>query len=58
MNIVVHYPKTEQNKAVLRKKTAIVHAEAVIRHMQQLACPQKQRIKLYSEVKKACLDKR
>ena len=58
MNIVVHYPKSEQDMKELQEKVASVHAGAVLRHLQNLTCPEAQKLKLYNEIKKACHDKR
>jgi len=44
--------------AVLQKKVSVVHADAVIRHIQKLTCPQRQKMKLHSELKTACREKR
>ena len=38
----------------LQKKVATVHADAVIRHIQKLTCPQWQKMKLHNELKTAC----
>ena len=42
----------------LQKKVATVHADAAIRHIQKLTCPQGQKMKLHSELKTACREKR
>ena len=54
MNIIVHHPKSAQDLEALQKKVASVHADAVIRHLQNLTCPEAQKVKLYNEIKKAC----
>ena len=57
MNIVVHYPN-EQGMKELQKKVATAHADAVIRYLQRLTCPETQKLKLYNEIKRAFQDKR
>ena len=52
MNIIVHSPKNPQDKNELRKKVAMVHAEAVIQYIGKLFCPEEQRMKLHDEIKK------
>ena len=46
INIIVHYPKTEEGWRELRKRMAIVHADAVLNSVQKLNCPTWQKIKL------------
>jgi len=58
LNIIVHYPKCEHDVAALQQKVATVHADAAIRHIQKLTCPQGQKIKLCQEIKNACREKR
>ena len=58
MNIILHRPKTAEGLELLRQRAAKVHAEAVIQHISKLPCPQKQRLKLHSEIKKAYRDGR
>ena len=58
LNIIVHYPKNEQDLQTLQKKVASVHADAVIHYLQKLTCPEIQKLKLHNEIKQACHDKR
>ena len=58
MNIIVHYPKCEHDIAALQEKVAAIHADAVMRHIQKLTCPQRQKMKLHNELKAACREKR
>jgi len=58
LNIIVHYPKSQHDIEALQTKIAAVHADAVIRHIQKLTCPQGQKIKLLQEIKSACREKR
>jgi hypothetical protein len=46
MNVIVHYPKDPESLDILRKRTAAVHAEAVIKYIQKLPCPKEQKIDL------------
>ena len=57
MNIIVYYPKCEQDIKALQKKVAKVHADAVIHHIQKLKCPKEQKMKLYEEIKTAYREK-
>ncbi|WP_156136360.1 hypothetical protein [Candidatus Soleaferrea massiliensis] len=50
MNIIVHYPTTEQALAELQKRVAMVHAEAVGSYIEKLTCPKEQKIKLIEAV--------
>ena len=46
INIVVHYPKTEEGWRELRRRMAIVHADAVLNSISKLKCPTSQKEKL------------
>lgn len=50
INIVVHYPTTEEGWRELRKRMAIVHADAVMNSINKLKCPIKQKIKLLDAI--------
>lgn len=50
INIVVHYPKTEEGKQELAERVADVHADMVTRHIQKLNCPSEQKIELLDAV--------
>ena len=50
INIIVHYPKTEEGWRELRKRMAIVHADAVLNSVQKLNCPTWQKIKLIDAI--------
>ena len=43
INIVVHYPKTEEGWRELRRRMAIVHADAVLNSISKLNCPASQK---------------
>lgn len=50
INIIVHYPKTEEGWRELRRRMAIVHADAVLNSIQKLNCPTWQKIKLIDAI--------
>jgi len=52
MKIIVHYPKNKKDIETLQKKVAIIHAEAVVRHIEKLPCPTSQKIALLTAIKK------
>ena len=50
INIIVHYPTTEEGWRELRRRMAIVHADAVLNSVQKLICPTWQKIKLVEAI--------
>ena len=50
INIIVHYPPTEEGWRELRRRMAIVHADAVLNSVQKLNCPTWQKIKLVEAI--------
>ena len=50
INIIVHYPTTEEGWRELRRRMAIVHADAVLNSVQKLNCPTWQKIKLINAI--------
>lgn len=50
INIIVHYPTTEEGWRELRKRMASVHADAVLNSIQKLNCPNWQKIKLLDAI--------
>lgn len=50
INIIVHYPTTEEGWRELRRRIAIVHADAVLNSVQKLNCPTWQKIKLIDAI--------
>ena len=50
INIIVHYPTTEEGWIELRKRMASVHADAVLNSIQKLNCPTWQKIKLLDAI--------
>ncbi len=52
MNVVVHYPKGEENINELKSRVAKVHAEAVSTYIKKLTCPKNQKLELLNDVQK------
>ena len=50
INIIVHYPTTEEGWRELRRRMASVHADAVLNSVQKLNCPTWQKIKLVEAI--------
>ena len=50
MDIIVHYPKEQNDLHELEKKVAAAHAEAVIRQLRSLSCPKEQKERLLKEL--------
>ena len=50
ISIIVHYPTTEEGWRELRRRMAIVHADAVLNYVQKLNCPTWQKIKLIDAI--------
>lgn len=50
MNIIAHYPESENAKQELSKRVAIVHAQAIIQKVKSLSCPLTQKIALLDAV--------
>ena len=46
INIVVHYPTTEDGWRELKRRMAMVHADAVLNSISKLKCPSSQKEKL------------
>lgn len=51
MDIIMHYPKTEQGLRELQKRITSVHAEAVEQYLTKLPCPKAQKIELLKAVR-------
>lgn len=52
MNVVVHYPKGEENINELKSRVAKVHAEAVSTYIKKLTCPKNQKIDMIKHLPK------
>jgi len=50
MNMIVHQPKTKEDRKELERKAAILHSQAVLQYVQQLACPNDQKQALIEEL--------
>ena len=50
INIVVHYPKTEEGKRELERRVAEVHADMVTQYLNKLNCPSQQKLQLLDAV--------
>ena len=50
INVIVYYPKTEEGQDELRRRVALVHADAVNRRLKELRCPEKQKLELLDAV--------
>lgn len=43
VNLIIHFPHTEQEPTELARRTAAIHAETVLRHIQERIAPQSRR---------------
>ena len=50
IEVVVHYPKTEEDWEELGKRVATAHANYVIEKIERLNCPTWQKLELYQAV--------
>lgn len=50
INIIVHYPTTEEGWQELKRRVASVHADAVMNSISKLNCPMWQKIKLLDAI--------
>jgi hypothetical protein len=53
INVIVHYPKTEEGKRELAERVAGVHADMVNQHIKKLNCPSDQKVQLLDAVIKS-----
>lgn len=53
VNVVFHFPETEEGKQALAKKIADVHADVVYDLIKKQNCPSEQKTKLLNAVIKA-----
>jgi len=56
LNIIVHYPKSEHDRALLQKRVAEVHVQAIVSYIRKLNCPHYQKIKLIEELRALCVE--
>ena len=50
INVIVHYPQTEEGRRELARRVAGVHADMVSQYIQKLDCPTEQKEKLLDAV--------
>ena len=50
MEVTVHYPTSKTTMAILQKKLAIVHAQSVLRYIQNLTCPKEQKLGMIDSI--------
>lgn len=50
INVLVYYPKAEENKSELAKRVAEIHADAVNARIKHLSCPTAQKLQLLEAV--------
>jgi len=50
--IIMHFPKKQEDVYILQKKVAQVHAEAVVKHLKKLPFSKEQKLALLTAVKK------
>lgn len=50
INIIVHFPTTEEGWRELKRRVASVHADAVMNSISKLNCPMWQKIKLLDAI--------
>ena len=53
INVIVHYPKSEEGKRELAERVASVHASLVNQHIKKLNCPSDQKVQLLDAVIKS-----
>ena len=50
INVIVHFPTTEEGKEDLARRVSDVHAAAVIQRIKELNCPTQQKLDLLDAV--------
>ena len=53
INVIVHYPKTEEGKRELAERVASAHADMVNQHIKKMNCPSDQKVQLLDAVIKS-----
>ena len=53
LNIVVHPPVNPEAARALRERVAAVHAQAVARYLEELACPSEQKRQLIEKIEES-----
>lgn len=52
MNVIIHYPESEDGMKVLQDKVSVVHSEYVLKYIQNMTCPKEQKLKLIGDIEK------
>ena len=50
--IIMHFPKKQEDVYILQKKVAQVHAEAVVKYLEKLPFPKEQKLTLLTAIKR------
>lgn len=50
VKVIVYHPKTAEGKEELRRRVALIHADAVVHRLRELTCPEKQKLELLDAV--------
>ena len=50
VNLITHFPHTEEATAELARRAATIHADAVLRQIKELSCPVEQKMELLEAV--------
>lgn len=50
MNLIPHYPITDEKKKELGRKTALIHSQAIFQYIGQLSCPNDQKQALFEAI--------
>lgn len=50
INVIVHYPKTEEGKLELAKRVACIRADYILNYIRKLDCPSWQKEKLVDAI--------
>ena len=50
IQVIIHYPKTEEGKRELARCIAVVHADTVNQTIKKLNCPSEQKVQLLDSI--------
>ena len=50
INVILHFPTTEEGKEALARRVSDIHAAAVIQRIKELNCPTQQKLDLLDAV--------
>ena len=56
INVIVHYPKTEEGMRELAVRVASVHADMVNQYINKMNCPSEQKVQLLDAVIKSAYE--